>query len=470
MGGACLFTGLGKAGVWMFKTVAAIATPAAVGGVSVIRISGEGAIPAAERVFRASSGRLLSGMKGYTAAYGQIYSGGQLLDDGIVTIFRAPKSYTGEDVAEISCHGGLLVTKKVLRAVLESGASLAEPGEFTRRAFLNGKMTLTQAEAVAELIGAGSEQGLRAARSAMNGALYQRISGITGRLLKVSSHLAAYIDYPEEDVEAVTSESLLMECEGCLDELSALLAAFDRGKVIREGVETVIVGRPNVGKSTLMNLLSGCQKSIVTDIPGTTRDVVEELVNLGDVTLRLADTAGIRQTENPVEQLGVSMALERLETAGVILAVFDLSEPMRKEDEQLIGRLEGLPVIVVLNKNDLPLKFDITYVREKFPHCVKISAAENQGVEALNKEIVSLLSLADLSSASAILQNERQRDCAFRAKELLKEVCDTVQAGYTLDAVDAALESALSALMELSGERVSDAVIDEVFSHFCVGK
>ena len=261
-----------------------------------------------------------------------------------------------------------------------------------------------------------------------------------------------------------------MECEGCLDELSALLAAFDRGKVIREGVETVIVGRPNVGKSTLMNLLSGCQKSIVTDIPGTTRDVVEELVNLGDVMLRLADTAGIRQTENPVEQLGVSMALERLETAGVILAVFDLSEPMRKEDEQLIGRLEGLPVIVVLNKNDLPLKFDITYVREKFPHCVEISAAENQGVEALNKEIVSLLSLADLSSASAILQNERQRDCAFRAKELLKEVCDTVQAGYTLDAVDAALESALSALMELSGERVSDAVIDEVFSHFCVGK
>lgn len=454
----------------MFKTVAAIATPAAVGGISVIRISGEGAIAAAEGVFKASSGRPLSEMKGYTAAYGQIYGGGQLLDDGIATVFREPKSYTGEDVVEISCHGGLLVTRKVLRAVLESGALLAEPGEFTRRAFLNGKMTLTQAEAVAELIGAGSEQSLRAARSAMQGALYQKISGITARLLAVSSHLAAYIDYPEEDVEDVTAESLLKACEGCLDELSALLVTFDQGRVIREGVETVIVGRPNVGKSTLMNLLSGCQKSIVTDIPGTTRDVVEEMVNLGDVTLRLADTAGIRETENPVEQLGVSMALERLETAGVILAVFDLSEPVSEEDQRLIERLEGLPVIVVLNKNDLPAKFDVEYIQDKFTHCVEISAAENQGIEALNREIVSLLSLADLSGASAILQNERQRDCAFRAKELLKEVCDTIRVGYTLDAVDAALESALSALMELSGERVSDAVVDEVFSHFCVGK
>lgn len=454
----------------MSRTIAAIATPAAVGGISVIRISGPDAILVASRIFRAASGRPLAEMKGYTAAFGEIGSGGETLDEGIATLFRAPKSYTGEDVVELSCHGGLLVTRKVLRAALENGAVMAEPGEFTRRAFLNGKMTLTQAEAVVDLIGAGSEQSLRCARSAMRGALYEKIKGIMDRLLTVSGHLSAYIDYPEEDIGGVETQALLTRCTDCLGELDALLATFDRGRMIREGVETVIVGRPNVGKSTLMNLLSGCQKSIVTDIPGTTRDVVEETVNLGDVVLRLADTAGIRETDNPVEQMGVSMALDRLETAGLILAVFDLSEEFSPEDQKLTERLQNLPVVAVLNKSDLPVKFDKKYIYDNFKHIVEISARENQGLSLLNREIVSLLSLADLSDASAILQNERQRDCALRARKLLFEVCETIRAGYTLDAVDVALESALSALMELSGQRVSEAVVQQVFSRFCVGK
>ena len=454
----------------MGKTIAAIATPMAVGGISVIRISGEEALMIGDRIFKPVSGKPLSDYRGYTAAYGQVYQGKELLDDGVATVFRAPKSYTGEDVVEISCHGGLLVTRQVLRAALEAGAVMAEPGEFTRRAFLHGKMSLTQAEAVVDVIGAGSEQSLRAARSVMQGALYQKIRGILDQLLAVSSHLSAYIDYPEEGVEAVESDQLLDSCRSALAQLKQLLSTFDQGRLIREGVETVIVGRPNVGKSTLMNLLSGCQKSIVTDIPGTTRDVVEETVQLGNVVLRLADTAGIRETDNPVEQMGVSMALERLETAGLILAVFDLSEPLTQEDQELISRLRQMPAVAVLNKSDLPSKLDKQYLHDNFKQIVEISAGTSQGVEALSEAITQLLSLTDLSGAGVWLQNERQRDCARRAAELLEEVCTTIEAGYTLDAVDVPLDSALSALMELSGEKVSDTVIDQVFSKFCVGK
>lgn len=454
----------------MSRTIAAIATPAAVGGISVIRISGDEAFDVADRIFSPVSGRPLSGMKGYTAAYGSIFYGEEVLDEGVATVFRAPKSYTGEDVVEISCHGGLFVTRKVLRAVLENGAVMAEAGEFTRRAFLNGKMTLTQAEAVVDLIGAGSEQSLRSARSVMQGDLYRKITDITGRLLTVSGHLSAYIDYPEEDIDGMEGDKLLHSCESCLAELDGLIATFDRGRIIREGVETVIVGRPNVGKSTLMNLLAGCQKSIVTDIPGTTRDVVEETVNLGNVILRLADTAGIRETDNPVEKMGVSMALDRLDTAGLILAVFDLSEPISDDDRELVSKVRNMPVVAVLNKSDMEVKFDREYIFDNFKHIVEISARENYGIEELNREITELLALADLSGTGVILQNERQRDCALRARKLLAEVCDTIRAGYTLDAVDVALESALSALMELSGERVSEAVVQQVFSHFCVGK
>ena len=454
----------------MSRTIAAIATPVAVGGISVIRISGDEAFAVADRIFFPVSGRSLSGMKGYTATYGSILEGEEVLDEGVATVFRAPKSYTGEDVVEISCHGGLFVTRKVLRAVLENGAVMAEAGEFTRRAFLNGKMTLTQAEAVVYLIGAGSEQSLRSARSVMQGDLYRKITDITGRLLTVSGHLSAYIDYPEEDIDGMEGDELLHSCESCLAELDGLIATFDKGRIIREGVETVIVGRPNVGKSTLMNLLAGCQKSIVTDIPGTTRDVVEETVNLGNVILRLADTAGIRETDNPVEKMGVSMALDRLDTAGLILAVFDLSEPISDDDRELVSRVRDMPVVAVLNKSDMEVKFDRKYILDNFKHIVEISARENHGIEELNREITELLALADLSGTGVILQNERQRDCALRARKLLAEVCDTIRAGYTLDAVDVALESALSALMELSGERVSEAVVQQVFSHFCVGK
>ena len=436
-------------------TIAAVATPNAVGGISVVRISGPDALAVAGRIFRTVSGRPLASYKGYTAAYGHILWDGETLDDGIATVFKAPHSYTGEDVVEISCHGGLLVTRDVLRAALREGARLAGPGEFTRRAFLNGKLSLTQAEAVADLIGASSEQSVRAARSAMDGALYRKIHGITEELLGVSAHLAAYIDYPEEDVEEVTGPELLEKCRESLSALRSLLQNFDRGRLMREGVDTVIVGKPNVGKSTLMNLLSGCDRSIVTDIPGTTRDIVEETVNLGDVVLRLADTAGIRDTENLVERIGVDIALGRLQKAELAIAVFDLSEPLSAED--------------------LPPVWDPSVISARFPHTLTLSAGgseadQESALSALNREIASLLSLSGFDPNEAMLANERQRACAAEAAELLSDVCGTIEAGYTLDAVDVALESALSALFRLTGEKVSDRVVDEVFEKFCVGK
>ena len=458
-------------------TIAAVATPNAVGGISVVRISGPDALQTADRIFRTVSGRPLASYKGYTAAYGHILWDGENLDDGIATVFKAPHSYTGEDVVEISCHGGLLVTRDVLRAALREGARLAGPGEFTRRAFLNGKLSLTQAEAVADLIGASSEQSVRAARSAMDGALYRKIHGITEDLLGVSAHLAAYIDYPEEDVEEVTGPELLEKCRESLSALRSLLQNFDRGRLMREGADTVIVGKPNVGKSTLMNLLSGCDRSIVTDIPGTTRDIVEETVNLGDVVLRLADTAGIRDTENLVERIGVDIALGRLQKAELAIAVFDLSEPLSAEDERILQELSerAIPTVAVLNKNDLPPVWDPSVISARFPHTLTLSAGgseadQESALSALNREIASLLSLSGFDPNEAMLANERQRACAAEAAELLSDVCGTIEAGYTLDAVDVALESALSALFRLTGEKVSDRVVDEVFEKFCVGK
>ena len=372
-------------------TIAAVATPNAVGGISVVRISGPDALAVADRIFRTVSGRPLASYKGYTAAYGHILRDGETLDDGIATVFKAPHSYTGEDVVEISCHGGLLVTRDVLRAALREGARLAGPGEFTRRAFLNGKLSLTQAEAVADLIGASSEQSVRAARSAMDGALYRKIHGITEDLLGVSAHLAAYIDYPEEDVEEVTGPELLEKCRESLSALRSLLQNFDRGRLMREGVDTVIVGKPNVGKSTLMNLLSGCDRSIVTDIPGTTRDIVEETVNLGDVVLRLADTAGIRDTENLVERIGVDIALGRLQKAELAIAVFDLSEPLSAEDGRILQELSEreIPTVAVLNKNDLPAGLGpLGHLRpiSPYPHPVRRRQRSRPGIRPLRPQ------------------------------------------------------------------------------------
>lgn len=451
-------------------TIAAISTPLSVGGISVIRISGPDAIAVADRVFRAHSGMKLKDKKGYTAAYGAVYRDDKEIDTSVAVVYRAPKSYTGEDVVEISCHGGIYVTREVLRVVLDNGAVMAQPGEFTKRAFLNGKLSLTQAEAVIDMINSQNKQALNAAKSQLDGALYQKIQGIQQDLLNIAGHLAAWVDYPEEDIPVVEEGNLRHSLEVANNAMAELLKTYDTGKIFKEGIETVIVGKPNVGKSTLMNLLVGTQKSIVTDIAGTTRDVIEETVMLGDIMLKLADTAGIRETNDTVEQFGVERAKQKIDQANLVLAVFDASVPLTEEDYEIINNVNDKLCIAIINKTDLPTVLDVDEIKLAFKNVIFISAKNQDSIHELEELIAKELHLNEVDTSAGMLANERQRECAVRAKQYIEESLDALNIGMTLDAVTVSIEMAIDALLELTGGRITTALVDQVFSHFCVGK
>ncbi len=450
------------------KTIAAIATAENAAGLGVIRISGPEALAVAARVFVPAGTKRLAEMQGYTAAYGRVRDGAEELDEAVALVFRAPRSYTGEDVVELSCHGGTFLLRRVLKAVLQNGAAPAGAGEFTKRAFLNGKLSLTEAEAVADLIAAGGEQSARSALAARDGALYHALTAIIEQLVLVSSSLAAWIDFPEEDVPSVEGEDLKNSLDALCARLDALLATFETGRIVREGITAAIVGKPNVGKSTLMNLLAGKTRSIVTDIPGTTRDVVEDTVTVGGVTLRLADTAGLRNTDDPVERIGVDYAKKRLAQADLVLAVFDSSRPLSEEDAGMMEDIGLTPCIAVINKTDLAPRLDRAAVAARFARVVEISAATGEGAKGLADAIGELFRISSFDPMRAVLANERQLDCALRARELLEEARAALS--LTPDAVCVNIDCALDALLELTGERANTAVIDRVFERFCVGK
>ncbi len=452
------------------STVAAISTPLAAGGLGVIRVSGPRAVELAAEVFSPAGSRRVQDVPGYSGVYGRVHDQSGDIDEAVALVFRAPKSYTGEDVVELSCHGGVYILQRTLRALVAAGAVPAAPGEFTKRAFLNGKLGLTQAEAVMDLIASQGDQAARAALSARDGALYAKIHGVASGLVAISGHMAAWVDFPEEDIPEVEQKTLQQALQQALDEIGALIRTFDAGQVLREGVETAIVGRPNVGKSTLMNLLAGCEKSIVTDIPGTTRDVVEDTVRLEELVLRLSDTAGLRETDDPVESVGVARAYKRIQAASLVIAVFDSSQPLAEADLKLLSELAGRPCVAVVNKTDLPRAADLQTIRAFIPAVVELSAKGGTGVSELAQAVRQVLHTGEVDTSAAMLANERQLDCAQRAAEALREACDALRDGCTLDAVGVCVDTALDALLALTGERVSDVVVDEVFSHFCVGK
>ncbi len=453
------------------STICAIATPPAAGGISVIRISGEKAADIAARVFRPVSGRNVAEMPGYRAAYGRIFDGEEQLDDGVLLMYRAPHSYTGEDTAEISCHGGIYVTRRVLSACVKAGAEPATPGEFTKRALLNGKMSLTQAEAVADIISAQGDQLLSCANGQREGALYRRMESCAEKIMEVLSQISAWIDYPDDDTPVVTREWLTERLSAVREMFSDLLSGYDTGRMLREGISCAIAGKPNVGKSTLMNNLAGQQRSIVSDVEGTTRDIVEETIILGDIVLRIADCAGIRETDDPVEKIGVDIMLKRLESSDVILAVFDGSREISGEDRRLLSLLSGRKTVAVVNKSDLPRRLDVSEVKAALGTPVEISAKNAGGAaEALEKAVSERLGLARLDPDAGFLANERQRGCMLRASDAVEQALSAASAGVTPDAVGVMLEQALDAVYELSGKRAGDEVIDEVFRRFCVGK
>ena len=452
------------------STIAAISTAQAPGGIGIVRISGPGAREVADRVFRSPKGKKVADAAGYTALYGWVFDGEEKLDEAVALVFAAPASFTGEDVVELSCHGGVFIMRRVLEAVLAAGAAPAGPGEFTRRAFVNGKLGLTEAEAVMQVISAQGAQSARAARAGKEGALEKKIAGIRERLIDAAAHLAAWADYPDDDVPQVNEEELFQALRDAKQALDRLLRQFDAGRAIREGVDTVIVGRPNVGKSTLMNLLAGCERSIVTQYAGTTRDVVEDTVILGDILLRLADTAGIRTTDDPVESIGVTIAKNRLQNAQLVLAVFDASVPLEEEDKTLIAELEGIPTVAIVNKTDLEPRIDMAYIQRVFSQVVSISARNGEGLEQLEQACAQVLETGALNPSEGMLYTERQRDDAKQALSCVEEAISAMEMGMTLDAVTVSVEGAVSALLELTGERATEAVVDSVFAQFCVGK
>lgn len=451
-------------------TIAAISTAQGESGIGVIRVSGDEAIEICDRVFKAVSGKKLSEMKGYSAAFGHIYKENEAIDECVATVFRNPKSYTGEDVVELSCHGGIYITRETLRAVLEQGASPAQAGEFTKRAFLNGKLDLTEAEAVIDIISAKSKNAARAALYAKDGALWKRTEAIKNKLVTTAAHLSAWVDYPEEDIEEVTEESLRRVFSESIEELDRLLKTYDAGQTVKEGIDTVIAGKPNTGKSTLMNLLAGHDRSIVTDIPGTTRDIIEETVLVGGIMLRLSDTAGIRDTGDAVEKIGVELAKSRLENCGLVLAVFDDSKPLDENDLSLLEKLDAENTIAIINKTDLKSKLDSSPIENKLNDVIRISAKNGDGYTELEKAVARLAGTENFNPSEGILANERQRTAVINAKQSLQNALDALNMGLTFDAAEVDLENAIESVCELTGERVSEVVVDNVFHNFCVGK
>ncbi|MCI5752235.1 MAG: tRNA uridine-5-carboxymethylaminomethyl(34) synthesis GTPase MnmE [Oscillospiraceae bacterium] len=453
-------------------TIAAISTSRAVGGISVIRISGSRAFDIADMIFTPVSAKILpSEMDGYTCAYGYYSDGeGNKIDDGVLTVFRCPKSYTGEDCVEASCHGGIYVTEKLLRRIYEAGAVPAEGGEFTKRAFLNGKMSLTQAEGVMDIISADGEAYHRCAEALRDGRLYGRIRGVSDRLVHLLGEIAAWVDYPEEDIPEVGDDNIIAELSDILDEIRRIQSTYDYGKIIREGIDTVICGKPNVGKSTIMNLLTGCERSIVTSAAGTTRDIVEESVRLGDMVLRLSDTAGIREASDEVEKIGVQRAESKLDSSRLILAVFDNSRPFDDDDMKIFDKCRGRKnVIAIINKCDEENRLDVKKITSQFDNVINISAKDGNSISVI-QNVINDIFIDNSITDNAIIANERQKLCIDKAEKCVAEAISALKFGDTLDAVNIILDEGENHLLELTGERTSEAVVNEVFSHFCVGK
>ena len=451
-------------------TIAAISTPSGPGAIGILRLSGPGAALAAEKCFKPLGRKGLREHAPRALVYGDLLdSGGRPIDRVLCTYSLGPSSYTGEDTAEFHCHGSPMVLALGLEALFAAGARQARAGEFTRRAFLNGRLDLAQAEAVGDLLSAQSREGARHAAGQLAGALSKKIGDIYSALVDVMAHFHAVLDYPDEDIDPFRMEQLdeaLAHQEGALN---ALLASCGRGRLLREGVPCAIVGRPNAGKSSLLNAMLGWERAIVTDIPGTTRDTVEERCELGGVPLRLIDTAGLRDTTDPVEKLGVERSRRAMEEAGLILVLIDASRPAQDQDFALLQEAMALaPTILVWTKGDLP-QAPIPVVNMELPPSVTVSAKVRDLDELCNE--ISCAFPQDLwGDYGEILTNARQEEAASRAREAVRRAREALTAGFTPDALLTDVEEALSALGELTGQSVREDVTNRIFSKFCVGK
>ena len=456
----------------MSDTIAAIATPAVPSAIGILRLSGPEAIAAVSAVFRPLGGKPLTAYEDRHLVLGELLGpGGEVIDQAMATISHGPHSYTGEDTAEVQCHGSPAVLSLGLEALFAQGVRQAGPGEFTRRAFLNGRLDLTQAEAVADLIDAETPAAVHQAAGQLSGALGRRVGAIYDGLTDLLAHFHAVLDYPDEDIDPFRADTIQAELTGARTALEDLLATYQRGKYIAGGVPCVLVGRPNAGKSSLLNALVGYDRAIVTDVPGTTRDTVEARCRLGGVVLKLIDTAGLRDTEDAVERIGVARSRAALEEARLALLVVDGSEPLTAEDLAAMDEAEKAPrVLCLVNKSDRPLAADVEALRRRFPNLRVVSAATGAGLEELEGDIASLFPTGGAEAAGELLTNARQAEAARRALAGVERAGESLAAGITPDALLTDVEEALSALGELTGASVREDVTARIFQRFCVGK
>lgn len=456
-------------------TIAAVATAVGEGGIGIIRISGPRAAAIASGLFRRAGKNAAGPILSHRAVYGHIADpvSGAVIDEVLLLLMLAPRTYTREDIAEIHCHGGPVPLRKILGLVLAAGARLAEPGEFTKRAFLNGRLDLSQAESVIDIIRAKTDASLKLAVGHLAGALSAKIRGFRQEILRLVAHLEAAIDFPEEDIEELAARDVVRAAQLLNRQLDELLATAHTGRILREGLSTVIIGRPNVGKSSLLNTLLGEARAIVTDIPGTTRDIIEEYLNIGGIPLRLVDTAGIRETADVVERLGVERAREMVAQADFILLMLDASAALTAEDGDVLRLLEGRQGAVLVNKTDLPVVLDIEAVERAVGDkpVIKISALDGTGIGELEKTIQEMVYSGRLAAAEgAYISNVRHADILRRARDHLAEAAAAGENGLPSDCLVVDLKAAWQQLGEITGDTVGEDILDQIFSQFCIGK
>ncbi|APP15026.1 tRNA modification GTPase TrmE [Bacillus altitudinis] len=457
-------------------TIAAISTPMGEGAIAIIRLSGPDAVQIADRMYKGPKEKKLVSVDSHTIHYGHIVDSSteQVIEEVMVSVLRAPKTFTREDVIEINCHGGIVTVNKVLQLALKEGARLAEPGEFTKRAFLNGRIDLSQAEAVMDLIRAKTDRAMNVAMTQMEGRLSGLIKRLRGEILETLAHVEVNIDYPEyDDVEEMTHRVLVEKATSVKKEIESLLTTSQQGKILREGLSTVIIGRPNVGKSSLLNSLVQETKAIVTDIPGTTRDVIEEYVNVRGVPLRLVDTAGIRETEDIVERIGVERSRQVLKEADLILLVLNYSEELSEEDIKLFEAVSGMDIIVIVNKTDLEPKLDVEKVKElaKDRPVVTTSLLQEKGIDELEMAIQSLFFTGSIESGDlTYVSNTRHIALLQEAKQSIEDALEGIEMNVPIDIVQIDLTRCWEQLGEIIGDAVHESLIDQLFSQFCLGK
>jgi tRNA modification GTPase len=454
-------------------TIVAIATAPGEGGIGILRISGEKSLEVAQSIFKSVSGKRIDEYNNRTLIYGNIVDNDKIIDEVLLAYMKGPKSYTAEDVVEINCHGGFISVKKILELILSKDVRLAEAGEFTKRAFLNGRIDLSQAEAVIDVINAKTSKSHEVAQEQLEGALSLKIRSLRDKVTELLAHVTVAIDYPEEDIEFITYNTLKEKTEELEKEIKKLFDSSESGKIFREGLKTVIIGKPNVGKSSLLNLILGEKRAIVTDIPGTTRDVIEEFVNLRGIPIKIVDTAGIRETEDVVEKIGVEKSRKSLSSADLVIMVLDYSEKLTDEDIEILESIDKSKTVVLLNKADLKKQIEEEKISNYVENnsIIEISALKQEGIEKLEDKIESLVYKGEVrNSSDIVISNTRHRDALAKAHKSVLDALDAIYQNMPLDFIEVDLKNIWDYLGYINGDTVTEDLLDNIFSNFCIGK